>query len=186
MAGKSTFMKAVGLAVYLAHLGFPVPAEKMRTTVYNGMISTINLSDNINLGYSHFYTEVSRVKEAVLKIKERGRMFVIFDELFRGTNVKDAFDASLLIIESFSKIPGSSFFISTHITEIAEELKNDENILFRYLDSELVDGSPIYSYKLLTGVSHERLGMLILKNENIIEILNSISASYHIKNETPH
>ena len=48
-------------------------------------------------------------------------------------------------------------------------------LLFRYFDSELIDDKPIYNYKLLDGVSHERLGMLIVKNENIIEILGSIS-----------
>jgi len=54
--------------------------------------------DNMNRGYSHFYSEVRRVKEVAMKLKEKNRLLVIFDELFRGTNVKDAFDASLLII----------------------------------------------------------------------------------------
>ena len=98
MAGKSTFLKALGVAIYISHLGFPVPAEKMSTTIYNGIITTINLSDNMNRGYSHFYSEVRRVKEVANKLKEKNRLLVIFDELFRGTNVKDAFDASLLII----------------------------------------------------------------------------------------
>lgn len=174
MAGKSTFLKSVGVAIYLSHLGFPVPANKMETTIYNGLITTINLSDNMNRGYSHFYSEVKRVKEAALKIKEKGKMLVIFDELFRGTNVKDAFDASLLIIRSFSRIKDCSFYISTHITEIAKEIEHIGSVQFRYLESELVDEKPIYSYRLLNGVSHERLGMLILKNEKIIDILNSI------------
>jgi len=175
LAGKSTFLKSLGLSIYLSHLGFPVPATQMKTTVYNGIISTINLSDNMNLGYSHFYSEVKRVKETALKIKEKGKIFVIFDELFRGTNVKDAYDASLLIIKSFSKITSSTFYISTHITEVAEEIKSINSIQFLYFDSELVDDKPIYNYLLLNGVSHERLGMLIVKNEKIIEILNSIS-----------
>jgi DNA mismatch repair protein MutS len=175
MAGKSTFLKSVGLSMYLAHLGFPVPAREMRTTIYNGIISTINLSDNMNKGYSHFYSEVKRVKETVLKIQEKGNLFIIFDELFRGTNVKDAFDASLLIIKSFTKISNSTFFISTHITEIAEEIKSISNIQFLYFDSELINDQAVYTYKLSSGVSYERLGMQIIRNENIIEILNSIS-----------
>lgn len=175
MAGKSTFLKSVGLSIYLSHLGFPVPASRMETTIYNGIISTINLSDNMNRGYSHFYSEVKRVKETALKIKEKRNLFVIFDELFRGTNVKDAFDASLLILKSFAKIDNCTFYISTHITEIAEEIKNIKSIQFIYFDSELIDDQPIYNYKLLSGVSHERLGMLILKNEKIIDILDSIS-----------
>jgi len=44
-----------------------------------------------------------------------------------------------------------------------------------YFDSELIEDNPIYTYKLLSGISHERLGMLIVKNEKIIDILNSIS-----------
>ena len=100
---------------------------------------------------------------------------MIFDELFRGTNVKDAFDASLLIIESFAKINKSTFFVSTHITEVAEKLTEFTNIDFKYFDSELVDDLPVYKYELKDGVSHERLGMHILKNEKIIEILNSIA-----------
>jgi len=175
MAGKSTFLKSVGLSIYLSHLGFPVPAAQMKTTIYNGIISTINLSDNMNRGYSHFYSEVKRVKETALKIKEKGNIFVIFDELFRGTNVKDAFDASLIIIKSFAKITNCTFYISTHITEVAEEIKSNQSIQFIYFDSELIDGKPIYNYKLFGGVSHERLGMQIIKNEKIIEILNSIS-----------
>jgi DNA mismatch repair protein MutS len=175
MAGKSTFLKSVGLSVYLAHIGFPVPTKRMTTTIYNGIVTTINLSDNINLGYSHFYSEVNRIKETILKIKNKKNLFVIFDELFRGTNVKDAFDCSLLIIKSFANIPGSTFFISTHITEVADKVKDITNIQFKFFDSKLVDNVPTYEYKLENGISHERLGMQILKNENIIEILNSMT-----------
>lgn len=180
MAGKSTFLKSVGLSIYLSHLGFPVPANRMQTTIYNGIISTINLSDNMNKGYSHFYSEVKRIKETALKIKDKRNLFVIFDELFRGTNVKDAFDGSLLILKSFAKITNCTFYISTHITEVAEEIKNISSIQFMYFDSELIDDQPICNYKLLSGVSHERLGMLILKNEKIIDILDSISETGNI------
>ena len=175
MAGKSTFLKSVGLSIYLAHIGFPVPATKMITTIYHGIVTTINLSDDLNRGYSHFYSEVSRIKETALKLKEKEKLFVIFDELFRGTNVKDAFDASLLIIKSFANISDSTFFISTHITEVAEKINNLSNIDFKYFDSKLVDNVPTYDYKLEKGISYERLGLYILKNENIIEILESIS-----------
>lgn len=175
MAGKSTFLKSVGLSVYLAHIGFPVPATKMTTTIYHGIVTTINLSDDLNRGYSHFYSEVSRIKETALKLKEKKKLFVIFDELFRGTNVKDAFDASLLIIKSFANISDSTFFISTHIIEVAENINNLSNIDFKYFDSKLVDNVPTYDYKLEKGISYERLGLYILKNEKIIEILESIS-----------
>ena len=175
MAGKSTFLKSLGLCIYLAHLGFPVPASEMETTIYKGLITTINLPDNMSKGYSHFYNEVMRVKQTALLIKEKQNVFVIFDELFRGTNVKDASDASLEVISCFSKITSSTFYISTHIIEIAKELKGKTNIDFKYFESKLVDEKPVYSYKMKDGISEERMGMYILKNEKISEILNSIA-----------
>ncbi|HWS59877.1 MAG TPA: hypothetical protein VN182_03015, partial [Flavobacterium sp.] len=103
MAGKSTFLKSLSISVYLAHIGFPVPAAYLKTSVFNGLLTTINLSDNINKGYSHFYSEVLRVKFVAEQINLAGNIFVVFDEIFRGTNVKDAYEASLAVISSFSK-----------------------------------------------------------------------------------
>lgn len=178
MAGKSTFLKSIGLSIYISHLGFPVAASKMTTSVFNGLITTINLSDNMYKGYSHFYSEVTRVKDTALKIKDKKRLFVIFDELFRGTNVKDAFDASSIIIKAFAEIKNCKFCISTHITEVAKEIVDSGSVAFNYFDSVLVDNVPVYDYLLKEGVSHERLGMHIVENEKIVEILNSINENY--------
>jgi len=75
MAGKSSLLKSLGLTIYLSHLGFPVPAEEMKLSVLNGLVTTINLPDNINDGLSHYYTEVKRVKE-VAEILLRTKMFL--------------------------------------------------------------------------------------------------------------
>jgi DNA mismatch repair ATPase MutS len=120
MAGKSTFLKTIGILVYVAHLGFPVPAKELRISVFSGLYTTINLSDNLNFGYSHFYSEVRRVKEIVTKFNPDKKIVIIFDELFRGTNVKDAFEASASIISKLAKIKSNLFFISSHILEIAD------------------------------------------------------------------
>src|SRR5690606_8532183 len=66
MAGKSTLMKSIGIGFYLAHMGFPVAASGMEFSVREGLYSSINVADNIGLGYSHFYAEVVRVKQAAL------------------------------------------------------------------------------------------------------------------------
>ena len=173
MAGKSTFLKSVGISVYLAHLGLPVPAKYMETGIWQGLISTINLPDNLNQGYSHFYNEVLRVKHVAEKIKIAKNIFVIFDELFRGTNVKDAFDGSLSVIKSFSKIEDCCFMISTHIIEVAEMLKDNKNIMFKYLFTKMKDNKPTFTYNLMDGITDERIGMWIIENEKIDEILNS-------------
>ncbi|MHB8206712.1 MutS-related protein [Mucilaginibacter sp.] len=171
MAGKSTFLKAVGISIYLSQLGFPVPASYMETSVFEGLITTINIDDNIDNGHSHFYSEVLRVKHVAKKISESKNVFVIFDELFRGTNVKDAYDASLAIISAFSKVRRCFFMVSTHIVEVANDLQSIDNINFRYMETVFDDGNPIYSYTLKEGITEERLGMWIVKNEGIVEII---------------
>jgi len=171
MAGKSTFLKSLGISVYLAHLGFPVPAKSMKTSSFNGLLTTINLADNINKGYSHFYSEVLRVKFVAERIHKAGNIFVVFDELFRGTNVKDAYEASLSVISAFARLDKGFFAISTHIIEIADELKLNKSLSFKCFDANLVDETPQYSYKIRNGVSDERLGMYILRKEKVVETI---------------
>jgi DNA mismatch repair protein MutS len=96
---------------------------------------------------------------------------VIFDELFRGTNVKDAYEATLEVINALSKIRDCLFLVSTHITEIADKFEDDGSIRYNYFDSHLQNDEPVYDYKLKKGISSERLGMKIIQNEKIIDIL---------------
>lgn len=175
MAGKSTVLKSIGICAYLAHMGFPVPAESMQTTVFNGLFTTINLADDIALGHSHFYREVLRIKQVATKVGTVKNLLVIFDELFRGTNVKDAYDASLVIIKAFAEVNSSVFMISTHIVEVADELKEADNIFFNCLSTEMVQDKACYTYKLKPGISNERLGMRIIEDEGLVDLIKSLS-----------
>jgi DNA mismatch repair ATPase MutS len=177
MAGKSTFLKALGVAVYLAHAGLPVPAKRMKLNVLSGLCTTINISDNLNSGYSHFYAEVMRIKDVATRLKTNKNMLVLFDELFRGTNVKDAYDGTLAIVSAFAQIRTSFFVISSHIVEVTNELQGKENIKFSYFEIEQQDGHPVYTYKLKDGVTDVRLGMYIIKKEGVIELINEINKS---------
>lgn len=173
MAGKSTFMKSLGIAVYLAHLGFPVAAEEMEFSVMEGICTTINLPDNLGLGASHFYAEVLRVKKVAALLKAGKRLFVIFDELFRGTNVKDAEEATVAIMEAFTRQPGSLFVISTHIIEAGETLRQKcPHLLFRYLPTHMRNNVPEYTYTLENGITDDRHGMLIINNEGVVDLIS--------------
>ena len=174
MAGKSTFMKSFGVAVYMAHMGFPVAAEKMEFTVQDGLYTSINVSDNLNMGYSHFYAEVLRVKKVAQQVRQTQHLVVVFDELFRGTNVKDAYDATVAVTEAFAGIRNCTFIISTHIIEAGEVLKERcDNINFVYLPTKMEGSKPVYTYTLAPGVTDDRHGMMIVNNEHIIEIIKN-------------
>jgi DNA mismatch repair protein MutS len=173
MAGKSTLMKSFGIAVYMGHMGFPVAAMDMRFSVRDGLYTSINVPDNLNMGYSHFYAEVLRVKKVAQEVSSRRNMVVIFDELFKGTNVKDAYDATLACTVSFSKYRNCAFIISTHIIEVGEALKSFHNIRFGYMPTIMNGNMPTYPYTLTEGITSDRQGMLIIENEKILEALYS-------------
>ncbi|WP_316817106.1 MutS-related protein [Pedobacter nyackensis] len=172
MAGKSTWMKTIGASIYLAHLGMPLAADSFEFSVMEGIYSSINVPDNLNMGYSHFYAEVLRVKEVAQKVSEGNNLLVLFDELFKGTNVKDAYDATLAVSEAFAAYTNCLFVISTHIIEVGEELKaRRENVQFKYQPTVMDGLIPKYTYQLKDGITNDRQGMMIIENERILEII---------------
>ncbi|WP_207515810.1 MutS-related protein [Longitalea luteola] len=172
MAGKSTLMKSLGIAVYLAHMGFPVAARDLVFSVRDGLYTSINVSDNLNLGYSHFYAEVLRVKKVAEQVAEGNDLVVIFDELFKGTNVKDAYDATLAVTKEFAAYRNSFFVISTHIIEVGAALQQEcDNLQFSYLPTIMEGSVPRYPYTLTAGITNDRHGMIIIENERILEMI---------------
>lgn len=172
MAGKSTFMKAFGISIYLAHMGFPVAASKMRFSIKDGMFSSINVSDDLGMGYSHFYAEVVRVKKVAIEVAASKNLVILFDELFKGTNVKDAYDATLAVTEAFAENRNCSYIISTHIIEVGQTLKERcNNLQFVYFPTIMKNKVPEYTYKLQEGITADRHGMMIIENEKILETI---------------
>ncbi|MRG45744.1 DNA mismatch repair protein [Chitinophaga sp. SYP-B3965] len=174
MAGKSTFMKSLSIAMFLAHMGFPVAATKMEFSVLDGIYTTINLPDNLGMGASHFYAEVLRVKKMAQELSQGRNLFIVFDELFRGTNVKDAYEATIAITKGFAGKRNSLFVISTHIIEAGDVLKAAcPNVRFIYLPTRMNGNHPVYTYTLENGITDDRHGMIIINNEGILDILEA-------------
>jgi DNA mismatch repair protein MutS len=174
MAGKSTFIKAVGNAVFLAHIGMGAPAATMELSLFDGLLSNINVVDNVVKGESYFYNEVQRIKNTILKITDGRKWMILIDELFKGTNVQDAMKCSTVVVEGLIKIKRSLFILSTHLYEIGEDLKQYPNIDFKYFETTVTDEKLHFSYQLKDGISNDRLGYLILKKEKVIELLEQL------------
>lgn len=174
MAGKSTLIKAVGSAVFLAHMGMGVPAKNMRLTLFDGLLSNINVVDNIAKGESYFYNEVKRIRNTIEKINDGRKWLVLIDELFKGTNVEDAMKCSTTVIKGLIKIKSSLFILSTHLYEIGKELKDYPNISFKYFETNVHDDQLHFSYQLNEGISNDRIGYVILKREKVVEMLEKL------------
>lgn len=174
MAGKSTFMKSLSIALFLAHMGFPLPAASMEFTPMEGIYTTINLPDNLGMGASHFYAEVLRIKKMAQELATGRRLFILFDELFRGTNVKDAYEATVTVTGAFATKQRCIFVLSTHIVEAGPVLAAAHPAMrFLYLPTEMKEQQPVYTYRLRSGITDDRHGMVIIRNEGILNMLEA-------------
>lgn len=170
MSGKSTFLKSISLCIYLGNLGLAIPASKGIIPFCSDFSIGINKRDNILSGYSHFMTEIINLKDVVLQAAEGKRCFAVFDELFSGTNVEDALEICRTTINGVSKYNNSYFFISTHIQELRDVTTN--NISTFYLDCELINDMPTFTYKLKKGWSNIKVGRILFDKEGLNELLH--------------
>lgn len=174
MAGKTTYMRSVGLAALLAQVGMGVPATRLRMTPVDVLLTGLNPSDNLRAGLSFFFAEVLRVKEAAEHLAAGRRCLVLFDEVFKGTNVRDALDASLAVITGFARSRGSGCVFSSHLVELAEPLAALGRVRFYHFEGEVVEGRARYSYRLRPGVSRQRFGLQLLEEANVPALLDQI------------
>ncbi|MDB5212050.1 MAG: mismatch repair protein MutS [Sediminibacterium sp.] len=174
MAGKSTFIKAVGVSAYLAHLGMGVPAKEMQLSLLDGLLSNIQVVDNIIKGESFFFNEVQRIRNTIEKISDGKNWLILIDELFKGTNQQDAVKCSTTVIEGLRKMKNALFILSTHLYEIGDDLRKYKNIQFHYFETSVKDDQLLFSYQLKEGISNDRLGYLILKKEGVVDLLEKL------------
>ena len=172
MAGKTTYLRAFATALYLAHLGMGVAAGSFRFVPAQRLFSSISLHDDLRNGVSYFRAEALRVKAIAQAIAEGYRVVAILDEPFKGTNVKDALDASLAILERFAARRDCLFMFSSHLIELSERLSSTGQIDCRYFEAEEGEGRLRFDYLLRPGVSSQRLGMRVLREEGVFELLD--------------
>ncbi|MGB7529498.1 MutS-related protein [Sphingobacterium cellulitidis] len=177
MAGKSSIIKTISTALYLTHIGFPVPADAMRTDLIDGVFTSINLQDNLDLGYSHFYVEAIRLKTIVDQLPKNSNAVIILDELFKGTNHIDAYNAILKVLNNLADVDGPYVIVSSHITELAKELVEIPSVgFYKMLIENDSEGLPIFTYKIKEGIAEEKLGMWLLKKSGAFDSIDRLKS----------
>ncbi|MCF2498114.1 MutS-related protein [Dyadobacter chenhuakuii] len=171
-SGKTTFLKTCGIAVYLAHAGFPVPAAMLQLTFADRLFTSIHLSDNIALGYSHFFGEVMRIKVIAEALHAQESCFVIIDELFRGTNQEDSLYCSMTVIDGFARKKQSLFMVSTHLEPLLKHYESNVQLCFRCFRTNIAGDDFVNTYQIENGISKERLGQVILRKAGVEELLH--------------
>ena len=173
MAGKTTYLRACGIAVYLAHVGMGVPARSMSFSTFDNLFSAITLMDNVREGVSFFRAEALRAKSIAQAMADGRRVCALLDEPFKGTNVKDALDASGAIFARFAEEEGSVFLVSSHLIELGQPLLETGAVDCRRFEAAEQEGELRYDFVLRPGISSQRLGVRVLEEEGVFELLGS-------------
>lgn len=168
MAGKSTLLRSLGSALYLAHLGMGVPAARFRFTPCESLVTALNISDDIHGGVSFFRAEAIRMKAIVESMNAGRRVVALIDEPFKGTNVKDAMEASWLVLESFASATDCLFGVSSHLIELGDALLATDRVVCARFEAVERDYGLDFDYTLRAGVSTQRLGMRVLEQEGLV------------------
>jgi len=174
MAGKTTLLRAVALAVYLAHLGCGVPAAEARITVARALLASLAVRDNLAAKESFFLAEVRRAKALAALLLSEEQVFAVIDEPFKGTNLHDGGDATAKLVASIARHPHALTIISTHLADTASSFSGNGAIRALCLEGTIEAGAPVFDFQVRAGVSAQRLGMELLRTEGVLTLLDAI------------
>jgi len=173
MAGKSTFLKAIAVALLLAHAGCGVPAAAMTFPAAGALFSSVHIADDLDRGESFYLAEVRRVRALAQALRDHGSVVAVIDEPFRGTNVHDAAEATLAVIARLAAHPGALVFVASHLAEVVPALADDPRVRLLHVAAEVQGEAVRFDYRLRDGVSTQRLGMVLLRQEGVLELLEA-------------
>ena len=163
MSGKSTFLRTVGVNLLLAYAGTSVNAVNLKCSNFK-LFTCINVSDSVVDGISYFYSEVKRLNE-LLKLKSNSDMkiFLLIDEIFKGTNNKERLEGSKLFI---SNILSENMYglISTHDLELGNLETVHNGIRNYHFKDSIVENKMYFDYKLHSGICPTTNALKIIKN----------------------
>ncbi|AQX87084.1 hypothetical protein I6H88_09660 [Elizabethkingia bruuniana] len=170
MSGKSTAMRSISTIVYLSHLGLAVPASYCNIPFYDKIFLFFTVSDNIEMGYSYFAQELLNLKNVLISLKDK-TSFVVFDEIFKGTNINDSSRITLKTIKALSKYNTSLFILSTHLNGIEQLITDSEKIVILNLESFFKDNALTFTYKIKKGWSKLEIGEILFEKYGLNDLL---------------
>ena len=161
MAGKSTFLRSIGVNYILAMNGMPVFADSLRVSVFN-LFSSMRTADDLSRGISYFNAELLRLRQLIESCKHAAHTLIILDEILKGTNSLDKLNGSRLFLQEISRLPVSGI-IATHDLELSK-MEDDSPSRFHNWCFEIeLGGNITYTYKITPGVARNQNATYLLK-----------------------
>lgn len=166
MAGKSTYLRTVGVNYLLACTGMPVCAEEME--VYPArLITSLRTSDSLNDNESYFFAELKRLKLIIDKLQSGEELFIILDEILKGTNSMDKQKGSFALIKQFMALQANGI-IATHDLLLGTLIDLfPKNICNYRFEADITDNELTFSYRLRPGVAQNMNACFLMKKMGI-------------------
>lgn len=166
MAGKSTYLRTIGVNYLLACIGAPVCAADMELTPAR-LITSLRTSDSLNDNESYFFAELKRLKLIIDKLQAGERLFIILDEILKGTNSVDKQKGSFALIKQFMTLQANGI-IATHdlmLGQLADLFP--EHIRNYCFEADINHDELTFSYRLRPGVAQNMNACFLMKKMGI-------------------
>lgn len=169
MAGKSTYLRTIGVNYLLACMGAPVFSDEM--TVYPAqLITSLRTTDSLTDNESYFFAELKRLKLIIDKLNVGEELFIILDEILKGTNSKDKQKGSVALIKQFMERKANGI-IATHdllLGALADDYP--DNIRNFRFEADITTHELTFSYRLREGVAQNMNACFLMKKMGIAVI----------------
>lgn len=166
MAGKSTYLRSIGINTVLAMAGAPVCASSFSISPVQ-VISSMRIADNLEESTSTFYAELKKLKTVIEKVNGNENIFILLDEILRGTNSFDRHTGSAALIKQLVKHHAAGI-IATHDIELAALKKEfPANILNYHFDVQVSNDELYFDYKLKDGICNSMNASILMKKIGI-------------------
>ena len=162
MAGKSTFLRTVGVSYLMACCGLPVCATSFRFSLVS-LFSSMRTTDDLSNDISYFNAELLRLKQLIEHVKSHRFTLIILDEILKGTNSKDKLKGSMMFLQEITRYPVSGI-IATHDLELSKLEEQDGKLYQNYCFEIALSDTIEYSYKMKRGVAQNLNASYLLAN----------------------
>jgi len=166
MAGKSTFLRSIGVNMVLAMAGAPVCASRLLLSPMKVM-SSMRISDNLEESTSTFYAELKKLKEIIEAVNRNEKVFLLLDEILRGTNSADRHTGSKALIKQLIHHKAAGV-LATHDLELAKLAEPyPDNIRNYHFDVQVANDELFFDYKLKNGICQSMNASILMKKIGI-------------------
>lgn len=168
MSGKSTFLRTIGINLVLAYTGAPVFAERFECCLAK-IFTSMRLTDSLEEGRSYFYSELKRLGSIIDKLRSGQKVFILIDEMLKGTNSVDKLSGSIGLAEEFLR-HDCFCVIATHDLEMGNlEAKYPELVENNCFESEIIIDKIYFDYKIRQGIAKNKNASFLLKKMKLIK-----------------